>query len=400
MRVPDYSAPRAPTRAADGPIRMIPLGTDRPSAVVPRVTVGILAINTLVWIACIRSPWADGVYRSLALSGFDPHWWQYATYQFVHDRGSIWHLLGNAIFFWAFGSALERRFGSVLFATVYLALGTAVGALYPLVAGPFGMLVGASGTVCACAAAFAVFYPRARVLLLFWGFWRVPALWFVAIFAALDFIGFTRGRGDGVAYEAHLLGFALGGISAFIMLWLKVLPRDDFDLFFILRQWHRRAQMRAAVADRPGGAFESASRDTAQRFAATAKPADDRIPLARATIMASMRADDWTKVVEDIRALTALVPQWSLAEPAQLQLANGLHEHGHHALAADAYANLLRVHPRSSQREAVQLMLATICVRYLRDPDRARATIALLRASPLSVPAAEVLAQLERELGA
>jgi predicted TPR repeat methyltransferase len=116
--------------------------------------------------------------------------------------------------------------------------------------------------------------------------------------------------------------------------------------------------------------------------------------------MASMRADDWTKVVEDIRALTALVPQWSLAEPAQLQLANGLHEHGHHALAADAYANLLRVHPRSSQREAVQLMLATICVRYLRDPDRARATIALLRASPLSVPAAEVLAQLERELGA
>jgi hypothetical protein len=43
-------------------------------------------------------------------------------------------------------------------------------------------------------------------------------------------------------------------------------------------------------------------------------------------------------------------------------------------------------------------MLATICVRYLRDLDRARATIALLRASPLSVPAAEVLTQLEREL--
>ncbi len=379
---------------------MIPLGTDRPSAVVPRVTVGILAINTLVWIACIRSPWADGIYRSLALSGFDPHWWQYATYQFVHDRGSIWHLLGNAIFFWAFGSALERRLGSLLFATVYLALGTAVGALYPMIAGPFGMLVGASGTVCACAAAFAVFYPRARVLLLFWGFWRVPALWFVAIFAALDFIGFTRSRGDGVAYEAHLLGFALGGLSAFIMLWLRLLPRDDFDLFFILRQWKRRAEMRAALADRPGGAFESASRDTAERFAASAKSTDDRIPHARAALGAAMRAGDWSKVVDGVHALTALTPQWSLAEPAQLQLANGLHEHGQHGLAADAYANLLRVHPKSAQREAVQLMLATICVRYLRDLDRARATIALLRASPLSVPAAEVLAQLERELSA
>jgi hypothetical protein len=158
--------------------------------------------------------------------------------------------------------------------------------------------------------------------------------------------------------------------------------------------------MRAALADRPGGAFESASRDTAERFAATAKPTDDRIPHARAAVGAAMRAGDWTKVVEGVQALTALTPQWSLAEPAQLQLANGLHEHGQHSLAADAYANLLRVHPKSAQREAVQLMLATICVRYLRDLDRARATIALLRANPLSVPAAEVLAQLERELGA
>jgi membrane associated rhomboid family serine protease len=376
---------------------MIPLGTDRPSAVVPRVTVGILAINTLVWIASIRSPWADQVYRSLALSGFDPHWWQYVTYQFVHDRGGVGHLLGNAIFFWAFGSALERRFGSLLFATVYVALGTAVGALFPLVAGPFGALVGASGTVCACAAAFAVFYPRARVLLLFWGFWRIPALWFVAIFTAIDLLGFTRG-GGGVAYEAHLLGFALGGASAFLMLWLKLLPRDDFDLFFILRQWHRRNQMRSALAERPGGAFESASKDTAARFAAGAAKHDDRIPLARASITSAMRAGDWPKVIEAVHALTALAPQWSLPEQAQVQLANGLHERGHHALAADAYANLLRVHPRSPQREAVQLMLATICVRYLRDADRARATIALLRASPLSVPGAELLAQLEREL--
>ncbi|MBM4111217.1 MAG: rhomboid family intramembrane serine protease [Phycisphaerae bacterium] len=377
---------------------MIPLGTDRPSAVVPRVTVGILAINTFVWIACIRSPWADEVYRTLALSGIDPHWWQYATYQFVHDRSSVWHLLGNAVFFWAFGSALERRFGSLLFATVYLALGTAVGALYSMVSGPFGMLVGASGTVCACAAAFAVFYPRARVLLLFWGFWRVPALWFVAIFAALDFIGFTRGRGDGVAYEAHLLGFALGGLSAFVMLWLKVLPRDDFDLFFILRQWKRRTEMRSALAGRPGGAFESASRGSIDRVAPAAKPTDDRIPRARAELSAAMQAGDWTKVVERVHALTALTPHWSLAEPAQVQLANGLHEHGQHGLAADAYANLLRVHPRSVQREVVQLMLATICVRYLRDLDRARATIALLRASPISVPTAELLTQLELEV--
>lgn len=380
---------------------MIPLGTDRPSSVTPRVTLTILVVNLLVWLACVRSPMADELYRALGLSGLAPRWWQYATYQFVHDRTGFWHILGNAVFFWTFGSALECRMGSLPFAAFFLALGTSIGLLYPTVAGPFGMLIGASGTVCACSGAFAVFYPRARVIVLFWGIWRVPALWFVAIFIALDAYGGLRSRVDDTAYAAHLLGYATGVVTAFVLLVLKVYPRDDFDLFFILKQRHRRAQMRSALAGRAGGAFESVSRGDleAARVTRSARTTgDDRIPQARARLTAALRAAEWPKVLEECAAIDGMTAEWALPESLQLELANGLQERGHHELAAKAYARFMRAYPRSPHAEGVQLMLATICIRYLRDMDRARATIALLRAGSVSAPTAALLERLEQEL--
>ncbi len=377
---------------------MIPLGTDRPSAVRPAVTVGILLANLAVWVACMKSPWADDLYSSLGLSGIDPRWWQYATYQFVHDRGDAWHLLGNAIFFWTFGSALERRLGSWAFGSLYVAMGAGVGLLYPFVSGPFSMLIGASGTVCACSAAFAVFYPRARVIVLMWGVWRIPALWFVAIFAVIDVLGVARSA-HGVAYAAHLLGYAIGGTVAFEMLALKLLPRDDFDLFFVVKQWRRRAQMRAAMAGRVGGVFESASADTASQARTHMRGGDDRVAMARAVLGHAIAAQDWGTAAERTRALVALKPHWSLPEAAQLALANGLLEAGHRALAADAYEELLRAHAGCSQRESVHVLLATICARTLHDPARARAVLARLTASAVSQPTAALVAQLQKELG-
>ena len=38
--------------------------------------------------------------------------WQFVTYAFVHDPGSIWHILFNMLFLWWFGRDVEDLYGN------------------------------------------------------------------------------------------------------------------------------------------------------------------------------------------------------------------------------------------------------------------------------------------------
>ena len=144
-----------------------------------------------------------------------------ATSMFLH--GGWAHLLGNMWYLWIFGDNIEDRLGHVRFLCFYLAGGIVAAltqyAMDPAASAP---TVGASGAIAAVLGAYAVSFPRARVvtllpLLLFWPIVRLPALavlggWFVIQFFN-GALGLAWMVGGSVAWWAHIGGFLFGMLA-------------------------------------------------------------------------------------------------------------------------------------------------------------------------------------------
>jgi membrane associated rhomboid family serine protease len=142
---------------------------------------------------------------------------------FMH--ASFLHIAGNMLFLWIFGNNVEDAMGPVKYIFFYLLGGIAALALQVAVdPSSTAPTVGASGAIAAVLGGYIVMYPRARVLtlvfiILFFTVIELPAwvmlgLWFVqqAIFGAVGLTNPTGG-GGGVAYFAHIGGFAFGGLA-------------------------------------------------------------------------------------------------------------------------------------------------------------------------------------------
>jgi membrane associated rhomboid family serine protease len=144
------------------------------------------------------------------------------THQFLH--AGFLHLAFNMLFLWTVGGLLERTLGVARFLSVYLVGGVAAAlahaALNPTSTEP---AVGASGAVAAAMGAFAVLHARERMrLALVAAPVLVPRVYFVS-WPAWVFLGlwlleqvFYASFGStalGVAFGAHLGGFAFGALT-------------------------------------------------------------------------------------------------------------------------------------------------------------------------------------------
>jgi membrane associated rhomboid family serine protease len=150
---------------------------------------------------------------------------------FLH--GGWLHIAGNMLFLWIFGNNVEDRLKRPLFIAFYFLGGLAATALQ-LAFGPDSTLpnVGASGAIAAVLGAYLVLFPRARVYTLVIFFFitaiELPAVavlgfWFVLqLFSGVGSIGGDVNTG-GVAYWAHVGGFAFGAAVA----WLFFRGRGD-----------------------------------------------------------------------------------------------------------------------------------------------------------------------------
>lgn len=149
-----------------------------------------------------------------------PFWVTAFSSMFMH--GSILHLAGNMLFLWIFGNNVEDAMGRGKFVAFYLIGGLAAiaaqVAVEPDAAVP---TIGASGAVAAVLGGYILLYPRARVVTLifiifFFTILELPALlilgfWFVQQVAfGVYGVANPTGGGGGVAYFAHIGGFAFG----------------------------------------------------------------------------------------------------------------------------------------------------------------------------------------------
>jgi membrane associated rhomboid family serine protease len=143
------------------------------------------------------------------------------TSMFMH--GGILHLAGNMLFLWIFGNNVEDSMGKARFLVFYL-LGGLAAVAGQVIIGPSEQipLIGASGAVAAVLGGYIVLYPRARVLTIifivfFFTILELPAMLMLGLWFAEQILfgvyGLTQpvGQGGGgVAYFAHIGGFALG----------------------------------------------------------------------------------------------------------------------------------------------------------------------------------------------
>jgi membrane associated rhomboid family serine protease len=243
----------------------LPLRDNIPLARFPIVTVALVAINVIVYLLEIRHggsffggpadsvtvhygaiPYElthpgshcdlvtthtlEGTVRSVACQGMrgvsgsppaQPATWETAfASMFMH--GSFLHIFGNMIFLAIFGPNVEDATGRVRYLAFYL-LGGIVALAAQVLVGPDSSTptIGASGAIAAVLGGYLLLYSRARVLtLVFIVFFvtivEVPAIlllafWFLEqLYFGAAGLASPLGGGGGVAYFAHVGGFAFG----------------------------------------------------------------------------------------------------------------------------------------------------------------------------------------------
>ncbi len=222
---------------------MFPLRDENPTELTPFITVAVIVVNVAVWILVQGAGLDPGVFLdSLCRFGtipgeitgslgpgdtvrFGPYacpaggltWSTALTSMFLH--GGWFHLIGNMWFLWVFGNNIEDSMGHLRFVFFYLLCGIAASAAHVLTAQTSQVpTVGASGAISGVMGAYAILYPRVRVMTLFWFIiiiriiplpaWFMLGYWF---FIQLFSGGMTLGtEGGGVAYWAHIGGFVAG----------------------------------------------------------------------------------------------------------------------------------------------------------------------------------------------
>lgn len=229
---------------------MFPIRDENPRFLAPYVTWALIAVNVAVWVfvqglgldpqlarsVCTLGlmpgellgevPAGTGVAISQAarcvVSG-DPAYHTLITSMFTH--GSWLHIIGNMWFLYVFGDNVEDSMGHGRFLIFYLLCGLAAAGLQTAFA-PASIvpMVGASGAIGGVMGAYVMLYPKVRIdMIVLLGFIvtsiAVPAFfmlgyWFILQLASgLLSVGKT---GGGVAFWAHVGGFAAGAALIFV----------------------------------------------------------------------------------------------------------------------------------------------------------------------------------------
>jgi membrane associated rhomboid family serine protease len=227
---------------------MIPLRTTLERTKPPLVNRALVIANVLVFTAQLfMGPMTERVIQTfgfLPARLVDPGAFGYASWEvaitlvtslFLH--GGFVHLIGNLIYLWVFGGAVEEVLGHSRYLLLYLSCG-AIGSLTHTVLFPQSTVpsIGASGSIAGILGAFLVLLPHARIVTLFplvvyWAMAEIPAVLFLPIWFGMQFFnGFLSLQAArhayevaGIAWWAHVGGFLFGALLACVF---RVLRRN------------------------------------------------------------------------------------------------------------------------------------------------------------------------------
>jgi membrane associated rhomboid family serine protease len=210
---------------------MIPLKDDIPTQTVPLVTIGLIAINVLVYLfqlSLSSEALEDFIFRYGAIPDHltDPSFFRtrfslktlppiltITTAMFLH--GGLIHLLGNMLYLWIFGNNVEDTFGHVRFLIFYLLSGFFAAAIHTFSDIHSSIpMIGASGAIAGILGAYLILFPRANVstlfiFIIFFKIIKIPAVLVLILWFMIQLIN-AGSEGGSVAWYAHVGGFLSG----------------------------------------------------------------------------------------------------------------------------------------------------------------------------------------------
>ena len=230
---------------------MIPLRDLNPTRSTPVLTWALIASNVLVFLAATSGGAGDALQAAVDhlgavayhFTGASPESLQVIdeygrrvviepvprsgawplraiTHMWMH--GGWMHLIGNMWFLYVFGDNVEDRLGKPRFIAFYLLSGLAA-LVGQIVADPDSgvPMVGASGAIAGVLGGYLRLFPHAKVLTLVpLGFFLTTFVWpayaYLGIWIGMQLLNATvdsGGTGGGVAWFAHIGGFAIGWLT-------------------------------------------------------------------------------------------------------------------------------------------------------------------------------------------
>jgi membrane associated rhomboid family serine protease len=152
--------------------------------------------------------------------------WLASVFVAMFLHGGWLHLGGNMLFLWVFGNNVEDRLGYVVYPLFYVLGGLAATGVQ-IAFDPSSTIpsLGASGAIGAVLGAYWVMFPGARVTTLVFFFFitviEVRAALVLGAWFILQLVSGVGGLGSnvngGVAFWAHVGGFAFGAIVALLL---------------------------------------------------------------------------------------------------------------------------------------------------------------------------------------
>lgn len=214
---------------------MFPIQDSVPSRSVPIVTRTLILINVVVFFFELGLP-REAVEQMFYLFGLVParfthpawaasvgfpidSYWPILTHQFLH--GGWLHIIANMWTLWIFGDNVEDRMGPMRFAIFYLACGSVAGLMHWLTnADSTVPSIGASGAIAGVLGAYLLFFPTARLVVMFPifffpVFFELPAVFYLGVWFFTQLFSGTQaltgsGHVGGIAWWAHIGGFVSG----------------------------------------------------------------------------------------------------------------------------------------------------------------------------------------------
>jgi membrane associated rhomboid family serine protease len=245
---------------------LVPYRVDVPLYRRPIANYVILALLVVVYVL-EQSQALFGAVNLVDIPGIAPFvltgWNPLGLVGHIFLHGGIFHLVGNMIFLWVFGNAVCEKVGNAAYPFLFVGLGIAGGIAHVL----FNShpAIGASGAISGIMAMCLVWFPLNETScfyfawLLFYiryGWFEVSCCWIMLLWLAFDILGAALGLG-GVAYWAHIGGFAAGFVLAIVMMQLRWVSMDDtertlLDIFGLRTAWRDRVARNALEAATAG----------------------------------------------------------------------------------------------------------------------------------------------------
>jgi membrane associated rhomboid family serine protease len=232
-------------------VALIPISDANPTKRVPYVTLGLIAVNIVMFFLtpglgqtdestvhfiekaplpcqlqdeCPTEPLGtlDGEPVVIPERSFPAFLWSIVVGTFLH--AGWFHIGGNMLFLWVFGNNVEDFLGHVRYLLFYLAGGIAATFAHIFThLGDVLPLVGASGAVAAVMGAYMLLFPRAKVkvlvpIFILWTILELEAAAVLALWLIYQFIiaaQETQGA-TSVAWMAHVGGFVFGALIVFL----------------------------------------------------------------------------------------------------------------------------------------------------------------------------------------